>query len=419
MKKGWMILSVISALISGMLIYEGAVLFLRYMDRRMGLLVAVSGAAVAVLFVFCIFESFCKSIWNKSTADEDGMWSPDKDGESITKEIRMEFLLTCISFGCAGIGILLYRLRFHSVFQIYLYTLLFVGVVLIIAAGGMFWITSGRMREREFRDRILSGKDKWKEKGYVSRDKTAGELFRVTADGKLANLQAWGAGAILLVGLYLLDIIRDVNLGLLAAGLVMYIILNLAVQCVSLFRALKGTVDVLGRGDTKTVLGFFTVYYERTAGRLFSLPPQMQVYAVAALCDQEAYGDALELLNTIRRKPKMEAYFQQYAWVCAQGLGDRQGCSRALELLKESMKYLKGKNLEAMQQQVLLFQNYMEGNCSELIQAAQDESKNVIQKRTRQRLAEAAMKQKKEEQKIPEEGEVCDDGKSGEEAGAV
>ena len=82
MKKGWMILSVISALISGMLIYEGAVLFLRYMDRRMGLLVAVSGAAVAVLFVFCIFESFCKSIWNKSTADEDGMWSPDKDGES-------------------------------------------------------------------------------------------------------------------------------------------------------------------------------------------------------------------------------------------------------------------------------------------------------------------------------------------------
>ena len=92
MKKGWMILSVISALISGMLIYEGAVLFLRYMDRRMGLLVAVSGAAVAVLFVFCIFESFCKSIWNKSTADEDGMWSPDKDGESITKEIRMEFV---------------------------------------------------------------------------------------------------------------------------------------------------------------------------------------------------------------------------------------------------------------------------------------------------------------------------------------
>src|SRR5699024_10588260 len=105
-----------------------------------------------------------------------------------------------------------------------------------IAAGGMFWITSGRMREREFRDRILSGKDKWKEKGYVSRNKITGDLFRVTADGKLANLQAWGAGAILLVGLYLLNIIRNANLGLLAAGLVMYIILNLAVQCISLFR---------------------------------------------------------------------------------------------------------------------------------------------------------------------------------------
>ncbi|MFR9147575.1 MAG: hypothetical protein ACLVJ4_13190 [Mediterraneibacter sp.] len=409
MKKGWMILGAVSALISGMLIYEGAVLFLRYTDRRMGLLIAVSGAAVAVLFVFCIFESFSRGFRNKNGTDDNAGRS-EEDLEGIIKGLRTEFLLTCVSFGCAGVGALLYRLRFHMIFQIYLYTLLFVAVVLIIAAAGVFRLMSGRVREREFRDRILSEKNEWKEKGYVSWNKTAGDLFEIIAEGKLVILQIWGAGAILLVWL-LLDCIRTGRMGMVLAGAVIYIILNLAVQTVSLLKGAKRVFEVLGQGDTKTVLGFFTAYYEQASGRVFSLPAQMQEYAVAALCDQEAYREALDLLGTIRRKPKMEAYFQQYAWLCFQGMGDMQGCRSALENMKASMRYLKGKNLEAVQQLVQLFQNYMDGNSSELIRAAQDESRTVLQKRTRQRLADSAMKEQKNERQLIEEGEVCDDGK--------
>ena len=409
MKKGWMILGAVSALISGMLIYEGAVLFLRYTDRRMGLLIAVSGAAVAVLFVFCIFESFSRGFRNKNGTDDNAGRS-EEDLEGIIKGLRTEFLLTCVSFGCAGVGALLYRLRFHMIFQIYLYTLLFVAVVLIIAAAGVFRLMSGRVREREFRDRILSEKNEWKEKGYVSWNKTAGDLFQILAEGKMVILQTWGAGAILLVWL-LLDCIRTGRMGMVLAGAVIYIILNLAVQTVSLLKGAKRVFEVLGQGDTKTVLGFFTAYYEQASGRVFSLPAQMQEYAVAALCDQEAYREALDLLGTIRRKPKMEAYFQQYAWLCFQGMGDMQGCRSALENMKASMRYLKGKNLEAVQQLVQLFQNYMDGNCSELIRAAQDESRTVLQKRTRQRLADSAMKEQKNERQLIEEGEVCDDGK--------
>ena len=409
MKKGWMILGAVSALISGMLIYEGAVLFLRYTDRRMGLLIAVSGAAVAVLFVFCIFESFSRGFRNKNGTDDNAGRS-EGDLEGIIKGLRTEFLLTCVSFGCAGVGALLYRLRFHMIFQIYLYTLLFVAVVLIIAAAGVFRLMSGRVREREFRDRILSEKNEWKEKGYVSWNKTAGDLFQILAEGKMVILQTWGAGAILLVWL-LLDCIRTGRMGMVLAGAVIYIILNLAVQTVSLLKGAKRVFEVLGQGDTKTVLGFFTAYYEQASGRVFSLPAQMQEYAVAALCDQEAYREALDLLGTIRRKPKMEAYFQQYAWLCFQGMGDMQGCRSALENMKASMRYLKGKNLEAVQQLVQLFQNYMDGNSSELIRAAQDESRTVLQKRTRQRLADSAMKEQKNERQLIEEGEVCDDGK--------
>lgn len=409
MKKGWMILGAVSALISGMLIYEGAVLFLRYTDRRMGLLIAVSGAAVAVLFVFCIFESFSRGFRNKNGTDDSAGCS-EEDLEGIIKGLRTEFLLTCVSFGCAGVGALLYRLRFHMIFQIYLYTLLFVAVVLIIAAAGVFRLMSGRVREREFQGRILSEENEWKGKGYVSWNKTAGDLFQILAEGKMVILQTWGAGAILLVWL-LLDCIRTGRTGMALAGAVIYIILNLAVQTVFLLKGAKRVFEVLGQGDTKTVLGFFTAYYEQASGRVFSLPAQMQEYAVAALCDQEAYREALDLLGTIRRKPKMEAYFQQYAWLCFQGMGDMQGCRSALENMKASMRYLKGKNLEAVQQLVQLFQNYMDGNCSELIRAAQDESRTVLQKRTRQRLADSAMKEQKNERQLIEEGEVCDDGK--------
>ena len=409
MKKGWMILGAVSALISGMLIYEGAVLFLRYTDRRMGLLIAVSGAAVAVLFVFCIFESFSRGFRNKNGTD-DSAGRSEEDLEGIIKGLRTEFLLTCVSFGCAGVGALLYRLRFHMIFQIYLYTLLFVAVVLIIAAAGVFRLMSGRVREREFQDRILSEENEWKGKGYVSWNKTAGDLFQILAEGKMVILQTWGAGAILLVWL-LLDCIRTGRIGMVLAGAVIYIILNLAVQTVFLLKGAKCVFEVLGQGDTKTVLGFFTAYYKQASGRMFSLPAQMQEYAVAALCDQEAYREALDLLGTIRRKPKMEAYFQQYAWLCFQGMGDMQGCRSALENMKASMRYLKGKNLEAVQQLVQLFQNYMDGNCSELIRAAQDESRTVLQKRTRQRLADSAMKEQKNERQLIEEGEVCDDGK--------
>lgn len=409
MKKGWMILGAVSALISGMLIYEGAVLFLRYTDRRMGLLIAVSGAAVAVLFVFCIFESFSRRFRNKNGTDDSAGCS-EEDLEGIIKGLRTEFLLTCVSFGCAGVGALLYRLRFHMIFQIYLYTLLFVAVVLIIAAAGVFRLMSGRVREREFQDRILSEANEWKEKGYASWNKTAGDLFEILAEGKMVILQTWGAGAILLVWL-LLDCIRTGRTGMALAGAVIYIILNLAVQTVFLLKGAKRVFEVLGQGETKTVLGFFTAYYKQASGRMFSLPAQMQEYAVAALCDQEAYREALDFLGTIRRKPKMEAYFQQYAWLCFQGMGDMQGCRSALENMKASMRYLKGKNLEAVQQLVQLFQNYMDGNCSELIRAAQDESRTVLQKRTRQRLADSAMKEQKNERQLIEEGEVCDDGK--------
>lgn len=376
-----------------MLLYEGGVMFFRYADRRMGLLTAAAGAAVAVLFVFGIFESFLGN-QSKYASDEEEMWNLYEDPESVRKGMRIEFFITCASFGCAGEGILLYRLRFYTVFQVYVYTLAFAGAVLIIAAAGTIWLMSGKLKEEEFRQQILKKREVWEERGYLSADKTVRELLQTFTEGKRANLQAWGGGAVLLVCVALEYIRTGVRGGVIAAAVV-YVVINLVVQAFSM-KGAKQALAVLSQGGTKTILGFFTAYYERAFGKMFSLLPQVQQYAVAALCDQEAYGEALELLRTIYRKPRIEAYFQQYEWICLRGLGDRQGCREALERMEAAMRFLKGKNLENMEEQARLFRSYTEGRYSEVIEALQDGNRNILQKRTRKRLAEAAVKEMQE-----------------------
>ena len=76
--------------------------------------------------------------------------------------------------------------------------------------------------------------------------------------------------------------------------------------------------------------------------------------------------------------------------------------------MEASMRFLKGKNLEAMQKQAYLFRSYVEGRYDEVIRAAQDESRNVLQKRTRQRLAESALREMRHEQQLIEKEEACD-----------
>lgn len=402
MKKVWMILSVFSALICGMFLYEGAVLFFRYTDRRMGLLVAACGAAAAVLFVFCIFESFNTGNWTMKTAgrlDESAESMGEEKSGNACAEVRTEYILTIIAFGCAGAGLLLYGLRFHAIFQVYLYILAYAACVLLIAAVGVLRTMPGRLKEEELKRQVLSRKAFWAENGWTAEDKTAVRLLRIFIESKTAVLQIWGGSSILLIVMLLKYI--GTGSGRWLSGVLVYIAVNLAVQSAAVIKSTKQAVCVLNQGDTKQILGFFAGYYERAGGRLFSLLPEIQSYAAAALCDQEAYGEALALLEKIRWKPRAEAFFQQYAWISFWGLGDREGCSEAMSRMEASLHLLKGKSLALMQETVRLFRDFQEGRYDEVIQAAQADGRTVLQQRTRQRLAEAARREKAKKTEKP------------------
>lgn len=412
MKKIWLVLSFLSALITGMLLYEGAVLFFRYMDRKMGLLVAASGAAVAVLFVFCIFESFNTGTWKiGNTGNRD---FTDADGERVItqKKVCTEFILTCIAFGCAGAGILFYSLRFRMIFIEYLYILVFAACVIAVAAVGILSLTGLKIKESSFRREILGQSPEWEKNGWTSENGISAELIRIHMEAKTAALQVWGGGAALVFS-FLFAKIGNGSYSGLPACLAVYIVIYLIVLTTAVIKCSGQIIRVLESGEAEAVLGFFSGYYKQAEGRVFSLPVEIQYYAVSALCALDAYEEALALLESVRRKPRQEAFYQQYVWFIKWQCADREGSRRALESLEASLHYLKGKAYQRMRQEADLFRKFQEGRYSEAVKMAQQGNVSAFQRRNRQKIIETALREQQKSYNVPEINESNGDGENG------
>ena len=57
-RKFWIVISMLSALISGMFLYEGGKLLFWFQDRRGGFVVLMAGIAVFILFVRGVWRGF-------------------------------------------------------------------------------------------------------------------------------------------------------------------------------------------------------------------------------------------------------------------------------------------------------------------------------------------------------------------------
>lgn len=119
-RKFWIIISILSALISGMFLYEGGRLFFWFHDRRGGFVVLISGIAVFVLFV--------RGVWRSIQLDQERISHEESDTNTAelgfyddmaateAKESGMiSFLISDLSLGCGAAGIVLYLTRFWPV----------------------------------------------------------------------------------------------------------------------------------------------------------------------------------------------------------------------------------------------------------------------------------------------------------------
>ena len=79
-RKFWIVISILSALISGMFLYEGGKLLFWFQDRRGGFVVLMAGIAVFILFVRGVWRGFPSQESGGPDAERDGGEAPPGGG---------------------------------------------------------------------------------------------------------------------------------------------------------------------------------------------------------------------------------------------------------------------------------------------------------------------------------------------------
>ena len=129
-RKFWIVISMLSALISGMFLYEGGKLLFWFQDRRGGFVVLMAGIAVFILFVRGVWRGFpsqesggpdAERYGGMSAAAEDPHGGMDPPGNTEYDEMAaaeakesglIGFIISDLALGCGAAGVVLYLTRF-------------------------------------------------------------------------------------------------------------------------------------------------------------------------------------------------------------------------------------------------------------------------------------------------------------------
>lgn len=129
-RKFWIVISILSALISGMFLYEGGKLLFWFQDRRGGFVVLMAGIAVFILFVRGVWRGFpsqesggpdAERYGGMSAAAEDPHGGMDVPGNTVYDEMAaaeakesglIGFIISDLALGCGAAGVVLYLTRF-------------------------------------------------------------------------------------------------------------------------------------------------------------------------------------------------------------------------------------------------------------------------------------------------------------------
>lgn len=122
----WLIIGIGSAFLSSMYFYEGGKLLFLFHDLRQGILVAASGCAVFLLFIWSMMR-----FYNVMGMNSDGLAVRALDRYAA---ILVRKAVNTAVFGCFISGIILYLLRFHSI----LFSLAVTAAVIIAAVTAAF-----------------------------------------------------------------------------------------------------------------------------------------------------------------------------------------------------------------------------------------------------------------------------------------
>lgn len=142
-RKFWIIISIFSALASGMFLYEGGKLFFWFRDRRGGLVVLMAGIAVFVLFVRGVWRSIQLDEGRISREGHDANTAEPGPYDDMAATEAQEsgmigFLISDLSLGCGAAGIVLYLTRFWPVLLNFTAAGVVLGAAFLVAVTAAF-----------------------------------------------------------------------------------------------------------------------------------------------------------------------------------------------------------------------------------------------------------------------------------------
>lgn len=379
----WRAASVVTVLAAGFLLYDGGKLLFGYHDRRQGVITLVSGVAICVLYVWSFHQSFRRTGVGEVRAAE--IWSRNKK----------EMVLTNIAMGAAVSGIILLKIRYFDT----IWLICFPGCIILymfIATYIMLVIKGrkGSLQEKKFQKNLLESKAEWEEKGRIEYDAVSRQLVADVIEGRMN--QDKGVCIIFIIlsvvtinAVLVNDIFHWAEFFIaVIAGLVG------SIRLYSYSRGAQKLADVLNYGGARSVLGFYMQYYELADSRMAGLSSVIQLYAAAALCDLEAYEEALELEKTISRRKANEAYILEFELICLERLRRREELIVSLGRMRVALGYIGGRQKKHILEICEIINHLVNARYTEALQLLE---RNVVeserQRRLRLRLIEDARNQ--------------------------
>ncbi len=373
-KKIWICVSVITVMLTGFFLFNGGKLLFGYGDRRGGILTLMSGVMTGALYAVSVWEGFRKADSEEHTA------------EKIWQRTGRELLLSNAAFTLGAAGILLYQVQYQSKMTIVLFLMGMVFFIVLISYAVIFMMKEGgEGREKAFREKLLELKDVCKENGDAKDGDLKEELVARVIESRMNGIKCICAIGIMLVFLLVNPFMEGLSLLWRIRLSVLAVILMAVIPVFINHRMAYRLMNILDEGRPERVTAFFIAYYEGAGRRMARLMPIVKLYAVTALSDMGAYEEALELVRTIHRGYRQDAYYLQFELICLEGMRRKEELLAVLARMKEALMFVKGQQRENLIGIYRIIGHLANARYAEALRILEG-SKDVSERQRRQRL---------------------------------
>lgn len=317
-KKIWRLLCVLAVFLTGMLLYEGGVLILRFHAHREGFYACFAGICAALFYLVAFFRS----------TKENG------------KVNQARMFLAEGSAALLAVSLTLYSYRYEElIIQLRMVGVVFFWSVIFIWKS-LLCGKSRKLRENHMKEKLFELFPDGVDRNLPAEESSMEECVReaLGVKGRIWELR-WSV-AILATSL--------------VAGFTMHIrdewyiwVFFLVIAAGFAWIAGRDSIytarilsEFIEQHESSDLVAFFLIYYQNASRQWESMIPMIQIYLPIALCQCSEYDKALELLQCMQKRPEEEAYYLVWEAEAYKQKEDWNSLGETLKKLKKAISHM-------------------------------------------------------------------------------